>query len=151
MPISKTALKTIIRRNCTLLSVNCPALAIVPPDALPGFSVVAALSDDGKSLAVSAERVQSMALPDAWLYISHECRHLWQQSQAPELLTGYAARNVLNITEYNSQPAEVDANAWAAIMCANALGILPLFENYPPEVRALITRRMEAIKQQRIF
>lgn len=144
--ISKTALKSIIRQNCTALSIPCPRLAILPPEGFTTPTTRAALSSDGLSIAVNAAYLPTMTIQEAWFAMSHECRHLWQQKNAPDLLTGYTPSAGTALDAYNAQPAEIDANAWAVLACSDALGIRPTFDSvYPPDICRLIDDRADQI------
>lgn len=144
--ISKTTLKSIIRRNCTALSIPCPRLAILPPEGFTTPTTRAALSSDGLSIAVNAAYLPAMTIQEAWFAMSHECRHLWQQKNAPDLLTGYTPSAGTALNAYAAQPAEIDANAWAVIVCSDALGMRPTFNAmYSPEVCRMIDDRARQI------
>ena len=50
--------------------------------------------------------------------------------------------------EYNAQPLEVDANAFAAVVMAEFFGISPQFLNMPESIRQLIYVRKRQIQKE---
>lgn len=58
--------------------------------------------------------------PDRFFAIAHELRHVWQHKKDEAVLWGYKPIELCNfIDEYNLQPAELDANAFACIIMNN--------------------------------
>lgn len=147
--LSKTTLKSIIRRNCTALGVPCPRLEIGPPSLLPTGTTRAALSDDGKTVYLNSLYYPSMTEPEAWLYLSHECRHIHQLMHGFNPLEDYSSGSDVSLTVYASQFAEIDANAWAVVVCSSVLGIAPTFGGvYSAAVHEAIYSRARVIAAQ---
>lgn len=79
---------------------------------------------------------------DLCFALAHELRHVWQRRNT-DFLDGYKPSNECESkTDYNLQLAEVDANAYAALVIVSAFGAKPLFIGLPEEVKAVIYSRM---------
>lgn len=65
--------------------------------------------------------------PDYLFSVAHELRHLFQYQKNPLFyLSGYRTSDeCMSIDEYNLQPAEVDANAFASIVMLYFFSIKP--------------------------
>ena len=63
-------------------------------------------------------------------------------------LHDYRTSDQLDIDEYNAQPLEVDANAFAAVVMAEFFGISPQFLNMPESIRQLIYVRKRQIQKE---
>lgn len=83
--------------------------------------------------------------PDLLFSIAHELRHCWQLKNKPELLDGYREAQGLTVEEYNLQPAEIDANAFAGAVMLDFFGITPLFQGLPENVKDRIYVEMQKI------
>lgn len=66
---------------------------------------------------------------DLYFSISHEMRHVWQHKYfADEYFTEYKTPGECSDkTEYNLQPAEIDANAYAFLVMYCTFGMVPQF------------------------
>ena len=60
----------------------------------------------------------------------------------------YHTSDQLDIDEYNAQPLEVDANAFAAVIMAEFFGISRQFLNMPESVRQLVGKRKRQIQNE---
>ena len=85
--------------------------------------------------------------PDYLFAIAHEMRHIWQAKTNMDLyLSNYkTASQFSSINEYNLQLAEVDANAFAAIVMINMFGVKPTWNNLSDKVIAAIEQQMNSI------
>lgn len=85
--------------------------------------------------------------PDYLFSIAHELRHLWQSIEDKELyLSDYKPRTAFSdVAEYNLQLAEIDANAFGALIMIDAFGIEPLFQGMPEKVINTIKERIKYI------
>lgn len=138
----------IIRLNCELLGIDCPDHVLVPPAELPTATTVAAVGNSNRTIALNSELYPSMNERDVWLYLSHECRHLWQLRNVCSMLQGYRASSDLPLSDYASQIPEMDANAWATAVCRSVLGMEPIFNSYPPTVQAVIRSMAEELEDE---
>lgn len=60
--------------------------------------------------------------------IAHELRHIWQiRNDCDRYFANYKTSDEIGVETYNNQLAEIDANAFAAIIMANFFGLRPLY------------------------
>lgn len=122
----RTECREAVRTNARLLRVPEPRVVPTPSAKFLTPTTRAALSDDGKVIAVNRDS----AFPDrlsVWLVVSHEMRHLWQMRHG-RIRSGYAPASDLPLGEYNGQGEEIDAHAWAVVVIASVFGIRPTLE-----------------------
>lgn len=127
---------------CTVLHVNKPRVTYT--DA--GYATkttLAAISSDGAEIHVRP----GMFSPDLFFAIAHELRHVWQKQYKPDILWGYRSSDRISTEEYNLQPAEIDANAFAAVIVVKTFRIKPLFQNQTERVKNRIYNRMSEISK----
>lgn len=84
--------------------------------------------------------------PDLLFSIAHELRHMWQLKNNES----FYFRNYKNVTQldaehYNLQIAEVDANAFAAIIMEDWFNLSPQFYGLSDKVVRAIKKRMSII------
>jgi len=61
--------------------------------------------------------IEYESIYDKYFVTAHEMRHYWQLLNHPEMVENYIGRDdVESVPEYNSQIAEIDANAFALLM-----------------------------------
>lgn len=134
------------RINAGLLRVPVPRLVWAPKGTFTTETTRAALSEDGKSIALN--RDLPFSPPDVWLTVSHEMRHLWQRTRG-RIREGYQPSAALPLADYNAQPEEIDANAWAVVVAANVLQKRPTLENnLGPEIWKQIEARAAEITNE---
>lgn len=87
---------------------------------------------------------------DALFSIAHELRHAWQFFiKDPRFdLESYQKSNTLSAEEYNLQPCEIDANAFAHIMMVDFFGVTPTYNGLSKKVTDKIKERIEEILQE---
>lgn len=142
----------IISWNCTALSVPLPTIRIVEPSELATNTVTCAVSNDGRELLINKQFAESKDIFFAWLALSHECRHIWQAKNMPELFNDYKTSAYTNLQEYNAQPAEVDAWAWAVAVLGEKFGVRPTLEkNFGAELWAQIQSRARQISDKMLY
>ena len=85
--------------------------------------------------------------PDQFFSIAHELRHVWQiKNDNKSFLSEYKSADLMkSIEEYNLQPAEIDANAFAYIIMVDFFGIKPLFYGLSDNVKSRIFKRINEI------
>lgn len=83
--------------------------------------------------------------PDYIFSIAHELRHIYQyQTDEKFYLSGYKPSNKCSsVEEYNLQIAEVDANAFAAIIMTDFFSIKPQWNGLSDKVIDTIEKRIE--------
>ena len=91
----------------------------------------------------------NLPLNEAVLVVAHELRHLYQLENKLYKDEIGSADNYIdsgkNMALYALQACEVDANAFAEIVCEDVLGLLPLWKPYPQEVKKAIAKRKQEI------
>lgn len=75
---------------------------------------------------------------------AHELRHLWQHLNN-ERFDDYKHSDELSVEAYNLQPAEIDANAYAALMMMSQLGVKPQWHGLSDKVIKAINNRINEI------
>lgn len=83
--------------------------------------------------------------PDFLFAIAHELRHIYQYQIDEEFyLSGYKPSNKCSsVEEYNLQIAEVDANAFAAIMMTDFFSMKPQWNGLSDKVIDTIEKRIK--------
>lgn len=130
------------REVCNILDISVPAIKFVPSDRMRTSTQIAALTPDAVLV-----RNDVTVSPELFFAISHELRHSYQIANGADL-KGYQASDKISKEQYNLQPLEVDANAFAALVMSDFFGIAPRFQNLPESVRDAISGRMEQIRKE---
>lgn len=72
---------------------------------------------------------------DLYFSVAHELRHFWQSKyKANQFLKDYQLRTSTDINSYNTQDAEIDANAYAYTIMIDFYKVRPKFDNLPADV-----------------
>lgn len=127
----------------------CDILDIQPP--LVSFDTSKFATDTMQAMCDPSGKViyiRRKKNPDAdyMLAIAHELRHIWQITQNPDLLKGYRPINMMESLEaYNLQPAEVDANAFAAMVMADFFHLSPQWQGMSQKVVDAINKRINIL------
>lgn len=85
---------------------------------------------------------------DIYFAVAHEMRHLWQFEKHHEMFDEYQSNSVLSIHEYNLQPAELDANAFAFLIMRRWFGLEPLFNGLNDGTKQKIRARAKVIEAE---
>lgn len=65
---------------------------------------------------------------DIYFSIAHELRHVWQMKKHRFVyFKNYKTREELSVEDYNNQDAELDANAFGALIMESTFGVQPRF------------------------
>ena len=81
--------------------------------------------------------------------ICHELRHLWQiKNDKEKYANNYHTAETMNVEEYNLQPAEVDANAFASLFMQEMFGVKPLWNGLNNKVKTAIEKRATEIREE---
>lgn len=135
--------KEAVKYNCKSLGISEPQIRFFPASHFATPTTMAALSRDGAILDINSECGRTEA--DIWFAISHELRHKWQIDRDYDFAS-YKTSNEINIVDYNMQPAEIDAHAWAVIVMVSTFGLRPMLrEVLGEEVWTAIKCRMQEI------
>lgn len=130
------------REVCNILDISVPAIKFVPSDRMRTSTQIAALTPDAVLV-----RNDVTVSPELFFAISHELRHSYQIANGADLKE-YQTSDKISNEQYNFQPLEVDANAFAALVMSDFFGIVPRFQNLPESVRNAISSRMEQIQKE---
>ena len=130
------------REVSAILKIAAPAIRFVPVKQLRTSTQIAALTPDGILI-----RNDIGVTPELFFAIAHELRHAYQLEN-DRSLHDYRTSDQLDIDEYNAQPLEVDANAFAAGVMAEFFGISPQFLHMPESIRQLIYVRKRQIQKE---
>ena len=130
------------REVCNILDISVPAIKFVPSDRMRTSTQIAALTPDAVLV-----RNDVTVSPELFFAISHELRHSYQIANGADLKE-YQTSDKISNGQYNFQPLEVDANAFAALIMSDFFGIVPRFQNLPESVRDAISSRMEQIRKE---
>ena len=125
------------------LGIDCPKITFGFSKLKQGNLSVLVLDENKqvKSIKVSDECEDIL---DIYFAICHELRHVYQTVYAPDLFSQYATiDDGLSTEEYNLQPAEIDANAFAAVYMREKFGVSPLFRSYSEKVKNEIYLQMK--------
>lgn len=80
---------------------------------------------------------------DMFYAISHELRHRWQYLHHWSI-SSHIGSTELSVEEYNLQPEEIDAHAFAVVVM-RSLGCEPLLNGLPADVKSMIHARADKI------
>ena len=128
----------------------CTVLGIVPPridqgEKLGTGTTLAETEPDGSSIRIASADPS----PDLYFALAHELRHVWQiRTNEQKWLAGYQPSSVLDLIAYNMQPAEIDANAFAAIVMHNVFRLRPLFKSMPEDIIKKIYAHADEIARE---
>lgn len=126
----------------------CELLGILPPEisfdtsTFPTSSTLAQARKDGKLI-----KVRKKNNPDMYFAVAHELRHIWQIRNGWDF-SEYKQSDTISDEEYNLQPAELDAQAFAKIVMVEFFHITPLFKGLPKSVVAQINKRANEIARE---
>lgn len=86
-----------------------------------------------------------MPILDQMFIIAHELRHVYQMQNDMYDMESYKQRDNVDLTEYNLQPIEIDAHAYAYKVMCEVYGMRAMFEGLDNEVINSILERAESI------
>lgn len=134
-----------VQFNCETLGVSPPRVTMLPASSFSTLTTFAAISPDGEKLAINSSLTLSKI--DIWFAISHELRHKWQIDHDWDF--GKYQKSDVDFCNYNRQPQEIDAPAWATIVLANLFHLRPkLAETLGNDVWGLIVARAKEIEME---
>ena len=122
---------------CNDLSVEKPKIRFVP--RLTSRTQLAELKWNNGNPVISVRN--SLSDADIAFSIAHELRHLYQIKNKG-ISDGYAKPNSVDVSTYNDQEEELDANAYAAYTMISMFGIKPTFNGLSKETVEKIYDRM---------
>ena len=132
-----------INEICDILNIPVPSVSF-DNAKFQTDTMMAQCSRDGSVICL---KKYDKTNPDQLFSIAHELRHVWQiKNDEAYYLNDYkTVKECINITEYNLQSAEIDANAFAAIVMSEFFGITPQFNGLDLAVKDAINKRIKEI------
>lgn len=130
---------------CDLLDINMPSVSYdTSKFNSKTMMSMAEINEKGSKIYLMKK---SNPDPDYLFAIAHEMRHIWQAKTNMDLyLSNYKTANQFSsVNEYNLQLAEVDANAFAAIVMINMFGVKPTWNNLSDKVIATVEQQMNSM------
>ena len=134
-----------IRDLCILLQIPMPIVSFDTSNFTTP-TMMAQFNPEGDKIYL---RKPTKLNPDFFFAIAHELRHIWQMKNDREFyFLDYLPVELLpSVEEYNLQPAEVDANAFAGLVMINFFHVRPLYQGLPDNVRNAIFERIDELKK----
>ena len=137
----KLSIRKYISDVCKNLGIKCPT--VIYNSNLQTATAMSQYNLDRNELMISP--IDNLS-PDSLFAIAHELRHAWQKQDDPEwFFANYKPSTELDNESYNLQFAEIDANAYAAIVMENIFHLSPQWNNLTDRVIFEIERRMDQI------
>ncbi len=133
--------RQIVWNICQLLEVE---MAIISYDTsnFPPDTTYALCVPEENTIYIN-EKEAELKSYDYFLSLTHEMRRLWQWKTDKQLYyADYRTAEEVDMEEYNRQPAEVDANAFASIFTGLVMGTEPKYEDLSEQNRELIEQRI---------
>lgn len=132
-----------VSKICDILQIPTPTVSFDTSD-FPTETMLGRCSPDGSTIFL---KERDGFDPDQCFAAAHELRHVWQKRHPEEsLLSGYVpVESGGSAEEYNLQPAEVDANAFASLIMISFFRVEPQFKGLSEAVKARIEARRDEI------
>ena len=136
-------LNSYISEVCSILNIPAPSISFDISN-FTSETMMAQIDSEGNTIYI---RKFDNPHPDQFFAIAHELRHKWQMQTDKDLyFSDYLPREKCSSAEeYNLQPAELDANAFAGIIMEEFFNLKPLFQGLSNKIKARIYTRMEHI------
>lgn len=128
---------------CKFLNIKKPSISY-DTSHFTTKTMMAQCSSDGTTIYLN--KIDNPN-PDYMFAIAHKLRHIWQIKTNEHLyFSSYKPVNLCSsIEEYNLQLAEVDANAFAAIIIIDWFHLQPQWNDLPTSVITAIENRINTI------
>lgn len=143
---TRKMLLTFIENICEILEISMPEVSFDESR----FQTATTLAQcDSRGDTIYLKDMNSPS-PDLLFSAAHELRHIWQmRTDRVRFFDGYrTADRCRDIDEYNLQPAEVDANAFAGIVMVDFFGMKPQFHGLSEGTKAKIQERTKEIIEE---
>ena len=136
-------IKEYITDICDLLKIEAPKISFDSTN----FKTKTTLAQCEPELNVIYLNKIAKPNPDYFFSIAHELRHIWQYKTDKQFyFSKYKpSDNCLSIEEYTLQIAEIDANAFAAIVMADCFRLQPQWNGLSNKVIDSIDKRIKFI------
>lgn len=131
-----------IKEICKILKIKIPSVSF-DTSCFASPTTVAQCGNNGTCIFL---KKYDKPNPDQFFAIAHELRHVWQHKYNRAVLGGYKPIDLcVSVDEYNLQPAELDANAFAYIIMNEFFGLQPQFNGLSDDVKNEIKKQAERI------
>lgn len=137
-----TIINNYINNICDILNITTPIISFDVSN-FQTHTMMAQCNLSGDTIYLRKANLN----PDYLFAIAHELRHIWQiQTNKSKFFDYYKPREDCNsVEEYNLQLAEVDANAFAAIIMTNYFHLQPQWNGLTNKVIKAINARIDYI------
>ena len=116
-------IQELIENICDDLEIDVPTVSN-DTSMFPTSTTMAIADVEAYTIYIREQKTN----PDVVFAIIHELRHLWQwKTDKMTYFDGYKKSTELSIEEYNLQIAEIDANAYGAVVI-NVKVFFPIFK-----------------------
>lgn len=131
---------------CDILNISIPSVSFDTTN-FPTETMMAQVNLSGDTIYL---KKYDKPNPDQLFSIAHELRHIWQIQNNKQLyFSTYKPIELMpSVEEYNIQIAEIDANAFAALIMIDFFHLQPLFNSVPDSVKSKIFERMEYLSTE---
>lgn len=128
---------------CNILNIPVPKISY-DTSHFHSNTMMAQVDSSGKTIYLKKYNKPNF---DQLFSIAHELRHVWQIKYNEKFyLETYKTIDLCSSTEeYNLQPAEIDANAFAYIVMVDFFQRQPLFHGLSENVKVKIMERVNEI------
>nr|DAG52895.1 MAG TPA: PolyVal Metallopeptidase superfamily domain [Caudoviricetes sp.] len=137
-----TIISNYINNICDILNITTPIISFDVSN-FQTHTMMAQCNVSGDTIYLRKVNLN----PDYLFAIAHELRHIWQiRTNKSKFFDHYKPREDCNSAEeYNLQLAEVDANAFAAIIMTNYFHLQPQWNGLTNKVIKAINARIDYI------
>lgn len=133
-----------INELCKILNIEIPKVSYDTSN-FPTETMMAQVDSSANTIYI---RECSKTNPDQLFSIAHELRHIWQLKNDEQLFfSNYQPIDIIgSVEKYNLQIAEVDANAFGAIVMTDFFRLKPQWNGLPETVVNEINKRIKYIE-----
>lgn len=128
-----------------LLDIDMPDVIFSIPEGVVSKTAKACVHVSDTCPPVMYISPELTMTPEIVLYLGHELRHIYQFNTAPEMCEKYQCSLDISLYEYNSQEMEIDAHAFGEICMIEIAKAIPLWQNFPDDIKEKIRKRKEQI------
>lgn len=141
--------KKFISNICNILKISVPTISYDTSN-FTSDTMIAQVNLTGDILFIKSFPEPN---PDSFFAIAHELRHVWQLNYKKEkFFSDYKPSNFCSsLKEYNLQPAELDANAFAGLVMIYFFNLGPLFEGMDQDTKDEISKHMDYLISTGLF
>ncbi len=139
-----------ILKTCHFLNIEPPKVSY-DTSHFPTLTTWAQASSDGTEIYLQEPQFVGENELDYLFALTHELRHIWQiRNDRDKWLGDYKQRCECDLETYNLQPAEIDANAFAAYYIEGIFGAKSLFNGLSESVIEKMEDRKREIFREMI-